>query len=233
VVFDSYGILRGAHGRKNMKNAVALSLAVGLLAGVSAKADPIVLYNTGVGPGGLLAEGASNPNWTVSPSGAGNGTTAVLSAGNRYFQWIANSAASSWIGTADVQNTGGPGNYSFTQSFSLAGFDPTTATISGRWAGDDTLINILINGTAVGTDGNGGGSIPGTGAWTDWHSFNIAAGNAAFTSGTNTITFVINNADNFYEGVRVELSGTARLVPSPSVAGLLALAGVGAARRRR
>ena len=221
-----------------MKRAVReICFVAAGIAGLSltgaALADNITLYNTGADAGGLVAPGAANTPWTVSPAGVGDGTSRVISAGNRYSGWIPNSAISQWIGTADVSNTGPVGSYSFDQRFDLTGLVASTATIGGRWAGDDLLIDIRINGVSVGTDGIGGAAVGAGTSWTDWHAFNIAANNAAFTNGINTISLVIQNSDNFLEGVRVELSGTARAIPAPSVFVPLALAGLIAARRRR
>jgi hypothetical protein len=107
--------------------------------------------------------------------------------------------------------------------------DPTTATITGRWAVDNAA-KILLNGvdTGISLDDEG---------YRELHDFAISSG---FVDGVNTLEFVVDNIhDPSPVGLRVELAGTAGAsggqVPEPSamLAFGLAMAGAAAYRRNR
>jgi hypothetical protein len=163
-----------------------------------AQAAAISLGNTGVGTYTVTA-GAStdivlNGTYPVTPEA-----------------WFANDDTSSWIGSDSAP----AGNYTYSTTFDLTGLEARTALISGNWAGDNTGVSLLLNGSATGITTNIGGVNFG-----EFTPFSIGS-DANFLSGVNTLAFTINNADNGSDnptGLRVAMSGTAdaTAVPEPS-----------------
>jgi len=129
-------------------------------------------------------------------------------------EWLANSATSKWISAQPNQTTfpndPGTGNYTFRTTFDLSGFDPANAQISGQWTMDNLGLDLLLNGNSTGI------TAPEP-DFTNFQSFSITGG---FVAGLNSLDFVIRNepyeGDPNPMGLRVELSGTAELVPEPS-----------------
>jgi len=175
------------------------------LAGVAAamaapaSAAPIVdLYNTGLG-----AAGAADPNWTRAGGTAFRGNPIN---GN----WLANNATSRWLTPAANGNQSFDptvaGNYAYSLVFSLAGFNPATASFAGRFAVDNRVSSITLNGVTI----NGSG-----GTFNQWTNFSSLAN--AFVAGNNTLTFnVVNAAQRTGNptGLRVEfLSSDVSAVP--------------------
>jgi hypothetical protein len=92
--------------------------------------------------------------------------------------WMAPQSDQSWPMDANSGNL--PGIYNYTTTFNIAaGLNPSTATLSGTWATDNSGV-LYLNGNQVGTST---GDNPTT-------NFNITSG---FTSGTNTLTFAVTN----------------------------------------
>ncbi len=106
-------------------------------------------------------------------------------------------AASKWIAPDYTNNGCSPvGNYTYTLNFVLpAGFNPATATISGRWAADNAA-SMKLNGVLV----------PGlvTPVIASWTSFTIPPG-SGFVSGANSLAFIVNNYGD-WTGMRVEFT---------------------------
>jgi PEP-CTERM motif-containing protein len=104
----------------------------------------------------------------------------------------------------------------------LAGFNPSTASVTGNWSSDNNGVNIFIYGSPLGFTTN-------PGAFTDFHPFTI---NSGFVGGLNTLVFLVNNGNGppggNATGLRVEMSGTATAtaVPEPD-SRLLLLLGTG------
>jgi hypothetical protein len=174
-----------------------LAMAFGSIDRVQAAS--ISLGNTGVGI------------YTVSgPSGASTSvvnTTAPEVAGF----WIPNSGTSSWIGSTNSSS----GAYTYSTTFDLAGLDPSTASILGNWAGDNTGVSILLNGSDTGITANAASV-----NFAGFTPFSIAPG-ANFVTGVNTLAFTLNNLPGSAPnptGLRVELTGNADIasVPEPS-----------------
>ena len=196
---------RGASriGKKGM--VVKISMKQILLAGVAAamaapaSAAPIVdLYNTGLG-----TAGTADPNWTLTGGTAFRGNPI-----NR--NWLANNATSRWLTPAANGNQSfdptSNGNYAYNLVFSLAGFRPGTASFAGRFAVDNRVSSITLNGITI----NGSG-----GTFNTWTNFSSLAN--AFVAGNNTLTFNVVNAARRTgnpTGLRVEfLSSDVSAVP--------------------
>jgi hypothetical protein len=184
------------------------------------------LFNTGVKNDGTDATGGSPELHYTSQTASPLNMVFVLGAPNG--AWLANTAASQWIGpdTSDGSTIMG-GNYSvdYRTMFDLTGFNPATAILTGRWSTDNIGTDIKINGTSTGNTSSG---------FSNWFNFTISSG---FVSGINTLDFLWTNQGG-PGGVRVEISGTANptgSVPEPSSFGLFVagLIGLGLIGRRR
>ncbi|HWX18987.1 MAG TPA: immunoglobulin domain-containing protein [Candidatus Binatia bacterium] len=105
-------------------------------------------------------------------------------------------AASKWIAPDYTNNGCCPGGtYTYTLNFVLpAGYNPATATISGRWAADNAA-SMKLNGVPVPA------AIPGIFSWTP---FTIPAG-GGFVSGLNSLKFTVTNTSE-WTGMRVEFT---------------------------
>lgn len=143
-------------------------------------------------------------------------------------QWIANDADGS---------NGGVGNWTqfvFRQSFDLAGFDASSATLQFQWAGDDSGEIFADRGHWVPKFSlNDGPLVPwGTGPT---YSFGpVVTLDSGFLAGMNHIDFFVQG-NGQTDGLAVKaVSFTASPVPLPPAAGLL-LGGLAAlaSRRRR
>jgi len=69
-------------------------------------------------------------------------------------------------------------------------------SLTGQWAADNGVSNILLNGLSTGYSG---------GDFNRWTSFTISSG---FSAGLNTLDFIVNNGGGS-TGLRVEVTGTA------------------------
>jgi hypothetical protein len=175
------------------------------------------IYSTGLGTGGIgaLAGGSADPNWSATDTNSCcqySGPAAVLSAANLYTSWNADDTNSQWISWSDT-HTGGPAGYTFTQTFDLTGYDPTTAAIQGTlWVDDGAYM--YLNGQPLTYADNSTWSTTGT----PGVPFSIGPNNSLFEAGLNTLTVVITSADSNYEGIRV-LIQSATATPTPAKKG--------------
>ncbi len=213
--------------------ALAAALTSALLVPVAAShAEPITtLFNTGVDAFGTpLSNGASEIHYTLTSVPSGPTAVRVATSANGFPipPWLGDDAASAWIGPNSDSSLDGPvGSYDYRTTFSLSGFVPSSASISGFWSTDNEGVDILLNGVATGQ------SIPSAASYTSFTPFDLTSG---FVSGTNTLDFIVNN-DGGPTGLRVEVTGTATPLPIPEPASIAlvgtALLGIGALRRGR
>jgi hypothetical protein len=113
--------------------------------------------------------------------------------------WVANSGTSLWIGPDFDTSGAAAGEYVYELEINLAGFDPTTVFITGRWATDNDA-DLLLNGLPTG--------IVNSGNFDTLTPFRLDAG---FLSGINKLQFKVRNPELGYTGLRVEdLRGGAR-----------------------
>jgi MYXO-CTERM domain-containing protein len=207
------GFLRSPFSRFVLQVAVGAAIVVGLIGLlVACAANPqgsenfgstssalavSGLFPTGVdGTGTPLAVGSVDPHYTLSSDDATRpGPNALVVA--PVAGWIGNTATSNWLSAQANGSGANLGNYTFTTTFSLAGVDPSTVTISGSWACDDSCV-IRLNGTVVATN-----PAP---AWNAVAAFTIPAG-SPFVMGTNTLAFVATNSGGGATGLQVVTIG--------------------------
>ncbi len=127
--------------------------------------------------------------------------------------WLGDTAASKWVGPANGGGSAAPGNYTYTTTFNLAGLDPATAILSGRFAVDNELRGIRINGNLITTP---------VGNFNVWTSLEInAANHPVFRSGQNTLEFNVFNAGNAGNASAFRAEMTASAVQSSGTAGIV------------
>ena len=111
--------------------------------------------------------------------------------------WLLDDDKSRWIAPNPDQNIGSAfGDYVYRLTFNLAGFDPNTARITGRWASDNGGMDIRINGEST---------FQATVGFNAWADFEVTEG---FQAGENTLDFLVNNAGENVNptGLRVEIT---------------------------
>ena len=160
-------------------------------------------------PGGVPADYINGKSVAVSDICHPNATACswlngyVTNICNEYVPWslppdaaYVPTAPSKWIGPNYTNNGCDPaGSYIYTLNFTLPAIaNPATATISGRWAADNTgfmkLNNVLVPTIASG--------------FSYWTPFTIPAG-SPFVTGANTLQFTVNNSEG-WTGLRVEFT---------------------------
>jgi hypothetical protein len=206
------------------------------LAPASAIAASITIHNTG---NGSTVDGTADPNWTYTNSGGTTAQALVANNGGTDFfsgsccgggPWTPDTTTSSWL----VDNISSPASggdpLSFKTTFDLTGLDPTTASLSGEWGIDDGG-ELELNGNVI-------SNLPGQNAshWDALNAFSVVGSSGFFVSGINTLSVVFTDNDNAFEGVNVQVSGTAAtLAPEPGTVALLCtgLAALGVKLRRR
>ncbi len=165
------------------------------------------LYSTGVDDSGNpLGNAVLDPHYTLvfSSDEAYPGPDAfTLTPGFPVGPWLAEGPSSRWIAPRPQQGTGNnEGDYIFRTTFDLTGFDPAKARIAGKWAVDNSGLDVLLNGVSLGIVNS-----TGFGGFSD---FTIESG---FIEGVNSLDFHMNNAPAGVNptGIRVELTGTVEI----------------------
>jgi hypothetical protein len=155
---------------------------------------------TGVGPGGLLPQGAQDPQLaiTCAPPGV-NVTTPFVTQPSPF--WMPNGPNSQWVGPFPTLVNAPGGVYCYTLQFTIPCPTnvPIKASLNGQWMADDTG-TIYLNGAPTGN------TLPNGWAFTNWQAINITSG---FVPGLNTLTFYVTNGNASPTGIRLELTGTA------------------------
>lgn len=197
--------------------ATALTLA-------AAPANALViasLYSTGVATQGVATTGnGADPHWTLVGGTAFNGGT------NGSFPigpWVGDTGSVRWITpTANAADGVPVQNYTFETTFTLGAF--TSANFSGRFAADDSVTEVRLNGVTIPISGGGFSFLT-----------NFSYAGNAFQTGLNTLSFDVINSGAGPTGLQVEIAG-ASFVPEPATWGLMVvgfgLVGVSARRRK-
>lgn len=220
------------------KKSLILGFGVLFVLGIPAFCGPILLNNTGAG----VSLGAVDPNWILQP-GPGNYPTYATDPTSTSYPippWLANDANSKWISPKPVYSPGDTdptGYFVFRTSFTLSASDnPSSVSITGRWIADNWGVDIYVNGAIYSPTQ----STP-TDTFTTWTPFSLSGSSGLFTTGVNTLDFVVRNQDagpGGPTGLRVEfLSATVSEIPEPATVGLLGLGlvamGIVARRRKK
>ncbi len=199
-------MLSAMHQTK-LRSALPLWAGTVLTAGTLLAAPIPKLFNTGVDDSGkLLSPNQVDPHYTLVESAdvdyPGPNAYTLLDAWPvaPHGPWLAEGPSSRWIAPRAQQGTGNaPGNYTFRTTFDLTGYDPTKARIAGKWTSDNSGLDVILNGTALGISQAG-----------NFGALNDFTIESAFVEGTNTLEFVFNNAGDAVNpaGLRVEMIGT-------------------------
>ncbi len=174
----------------------------------SATAAPFLLENlsTGVDSNGnriavgSLGQVVDDPFWDVTPpSGPTDDARVTLQA----TQWVTSGSlpavgtppdnpGAAWISTRDDSRTSAPsapaGTYTYQRQFTVT--DPASLFIQGRFWVDNTVNQLLLNGSNV-TFTRNTPTATNNHATNNWSSFTIPEN--LFNSGLNTLSFVVQN----------------------------------------
>jgi hypothetical protein len=215
-------------GLAGLLRSLILSIPVLFAAGV-ATADPIPiegLLNTGVDQlGNVLAVGTLEENYSMT----GPLSSARVIGPHR--TWAGAPGGAAWIGPAPGNTTSPVGDYTYSIMFDMTGLDLATAMISAQVCSDNRT-RVLLNGNVVSFDSGSLGFL----------SLTDLLIEDGFTSGLNTLSFVVTNQPFSFlnpSGLLIaNISGSAMAAspaPEPSTAVLLVLglAGLTAVGRRR
>ncbi len=215
----------------SIRNLALVTSCVAILGGTGAANAGLIssLFSTGVDDNGVpladrsIGAGAiADPHYSLFSVPAG-GTTQIDVYTFNQGHWISGDAKSTWIAPNSTApgfvQAGLEGNYDYRTTFNLTGFDPATASITGKWAADNHGFDILINGHSTGNTTETTTSD----SFTFLHDFSISSN---FGAAINTLDFLVNNSNGpgpNPTGLRVEiLNATAdttagsTAVPEPS-----------------
>jgi len=214
-----------AHGVTKL--AAIAALVLGALPGLAWSAP--LLYNTGVDDAGNpIASNAVDSHYQITGSGVFGPNAYAKHDGDGYpiqaGVWLLDDGVSSWIVPSTNfffgDQAGVTDRMTYRLRFDLTGYLPASGTVTGRWAVDDTGLDMRLNGVSV--PGATGNNQPNYAAWSN---FTISSG---FIDGINTLEFDTESTLN-PTGLRVEFTSVVfQPVPEPGtgamlIAGLLAV----------
>jgi hypothetical protein len=175
---------------------------------------PLPLFSTGVN----LDRGAPDPHWeitAISTEAKFTSRQAVVAVPAKSYLPDARDKAQ-WISDARAGSTMPKGcRWTLRTRFDLSGFDPATASIEGKAAVDNYLIEMRLNGKKV--------PLPKAAA-SEWFARGVPIKvEGGFTSGVNTLELVIENADSGEKynpmAICVDWHGTATRMTKPDTNG--------------
>ncbi|MFO0897485.1 MAG: Ig-like domain-containing protein [Pirellulales bacterium] len=162
-----------------------------------------------------LVDGAADIEYRIGSGGTGGQVGQipnVLPGNNPFGSYVPDDASqgSRWLAVITnppLDVTVLPGTYDWETHVDLTGWDPATATLSAlRYAADDTLLNVAINGAVVFTPGPNGGN-----AFRDAGDVGLGA----FKDGINTIRFRVLNNPGAPTPMGLRVEGEVRAQPIP------------------
>ncbi len=155
------------------------------------------VYNTGVDSSGSgVTDGTADAHYRLTTNPDSASADAMVQDSTLFpivsGPWVANEAGSKWIGPRTETSAASTGDYIYTHSFDLTGFDPSTVHLSGEWSTDNEGQDVLLNGVSTGFKNLGG--------FVAYSTFTITSG---FREGVNELQFKVNNAGAGYTGLKV------------------------------
>lgn len=172
------------------------------------------IRSTGTDANGLLlAEGAVDPNWTITAKPGGVTGNFQTFATKPDPIWFPSRSTSRWISSKpDATTSDAPGSYTYRTSFDLTGFDPTTVQIKMQISVDDELVDIKLNSQSLGLKITVGES-----PFISSHGMQISNG---FVAGINVLEFIVvnQNVGNNPTGIQAQLefASVPQRLPLPS-----------------
>ncbi len=166
-------------------------------AGGSGEPEKITtLFSSGLdNEGNPLSPGQYDPHYRFVATGQ------QVIAMQNHPAWLANDAASQWIGfSGRGTDNQAPGQFYIATTFDLTGWNPKTASITLYLSADNRVDNVLINGVGTAI------TCP---SYNQWYGPFVI--NSGFIDGLNTLQFVFTNegSDVNPAGLRVRVEGTA------------------------
>ena len=120
-----------------------------------------------------------------SPDQPNIAVSAVVTGPGEY--WKQFSSYSNWITPTLVDGTSLPGNFTFSTSFALKNYDPSSYFLHADVSSDDALVGIKINGVSVSLQDPCSKTL-------EFFKCTVAYQfSGHFVSGTNTVSFIVNN----------------------------------------
>lgn len=210
-----------------MKNcfAIAFSLAAITLPATAVTAAETVNVSTGQGAAGTI-----DPYWTINGGTAyipaaihtawtTGGAAAGTNGNNDGARWITPTA----VGTATIP----AGTVTYSTVFTLTSFATAANFVSNFWS-DNRVLEILLNGVSIYTNGSSASQFSGSGT-----TFN---GQFALLGGANTLAYLVqNDAGTNGNPAGLRMAGIMTAVPEPGtwMLMILGLGAVGFSMRRR
>lgn len=175
------------------------AVAATLFVAAVAEAATIPVFNTG-----NSAAGAVVPHGTIGdlhyslvsvPPGSTLATRAITSTGGFPIPpYLGDNLNSTWIGPNNDEDLNGPiGLYHYQMTLNLAGFDHTTANLTGQLACDNDCSMFLNGNLVVLVPFVNGLNLPGDFSFGHWTDYVVPT--SQFIAGINTFDFYINNVE--------------------------------------
>jgi hypothetical protein len=198
----------------------ALGLAAVMIASQARAGSITTLYSTGTDAAHALLPASAPDTHYVMVAPSSDGTTGltpfVVPPGAFPPTYVPNTATAQWITPKTPETVNGA--YTYETTFSLAGFVPGTASITGSLTSDDQVVGVKLNGVLLPIMTPDG--IPG---FSVLHPFVIPVG-SPFVAGINTLEFLTMNNHGVKTGLIVDMTGSASPTPEPAS---LAMLGIG------
>ncbi len=160
------------------------------------KTSPAIadLYSTGVDSSRVvLGDQTLDSHWMIiaggldgtCTQGAPCPTYTVPADGFPIPPWLENDSSSRWItaSSTDADASAPPGDHTFRTTFTLSAGEVSTTVLHLKYALDDQLVDVLLNGVSLGISNSGS-------LFTTWQELVLDSG---FQASTNTLDFVVHN----------------------------------------